>query len=262
MSDQNIFDDKSNKQVTPDNSLPSNLDTQVATLLGNIKNENGEQKYKTVEEALKALSHSQSFIPTLQKESREKDNLIKELTEKAGKIDQLEASLQEIVNRQNTKTNVEIDEEQIHNLVNNSLSKITEKARAESNTKQVIDKLVELHGDKAGEVFYTKALEAGLDKAEINALAAKSPSAVFKLLGLDTAVNNKSVGTGTINSVNLKPQEGSMLGKNKDSVLSGASNKKVIQEAKNAKKLVDELHAQGMSTYDLTDPKVYFKHFE
>jgi len=26
--------------------------------------------------------------------------------------------------------------------------------------------------------------------------------------------------------------------------------------------MVDELHAKGMTVHDLTDPKVYFKHFQ
>ena len=63
MSDQTVFDTE-NKQEVPVNDY--------SALLSNIKNERGEQKYKNIEEALKALASSQEYIPKLH---REIDNL-------------------------------------------------------------------------------------------------------------------------------------------------------------------------------------------
>lgn len=263
MSDQNIFGENQNnsQSVTPTQNQPQ-LE-QVTTLLASIKNENGEQKYKTLEDAIKALAHSQNFIPTLVNESKEKERIIQELQAKAQKIDTLENTLQELIQRQGTpKTDAVIDEDKIAELVNQTLTRTQQAALAQANQKKVIDKLIELHGEKAGEVFYAKAAEAGLDKAEINSLAAKSPSAVFKLLGVDAPqTNSQGVDQGTVNTTGFKPTVDSALSRNKESVLLGATSKQVVEESQRSRKLVDELHSQGLSVYDLTDPKVYAKYF-
>lgn len=265
MSDQSIFGENQNNlpQGTPANQ-PTNQPDALATLLASIKNENGEPKYKTVEDAVKALAHSQSFIPTLQSESREKDRIIEELKTKVQKVDTLETTLQQLIERQNTptKTDVVIDEDKIANIVNNSLTRIQQETVQKQNIQTVTSRLQELFGDKASETFYSKAEQAGLSKQEINALAAKSPAAVFKLLDVESAtVKNTGLNQGTVNTTGFKQREDSALGRNKQGVLVGATSKDVVAEAQNARKLVDELHSQGLSVYDLTDPKTYAKLF-
>lgn len=268
MSDQSIFGNENNSQVTPaqpnqPNGGQPQLD-QVMTLLAGIRNESGEQKYKTIEDAVKALAHSQSFIPTLQNESRQKDQLIEDLKQKVQKVDTLESTLQELVQRQsNTPTKVqEIDEDKIAELVNSSLQRSQRQAIAQENTKKVTDKMLELFGDKASETFYSKAEAEGLSKSEINDLAAKSPSLVFKLFGIDAQpVNNAGVNRSTVNTAGFKPNQDPVLTRNKESVLIGATTQQVVQESQLSRKLVDELHSKGLTTYDLTDPKVYKQYF-
>ena len=60
MSDQTLFDTE-NTQSKEENTQSSNY----LELLKEIKNDKGEQKYKTPEEAFKALKHAQDYIPTL-----------------------------------------------------------------------------------------------------------------------------------------------------------------------------------------------------
>lgn len=267
MSDQSIFGENQNSpQGTPANNQPAggqSQNDQVMTLLASIKNESGEQKYKTLEEAVKALSHSQNFIPTLQSEVKERDRIIAELQTKVSKVDTLETTLQELIQRQsNTPTSVELDEDKVASLVSNTLTRLEQQKSSKTNLETVITEVRKVFGDKASEVFYAKAAEEGLSAEEINSLAARSPKAVFKLLGLNTApTNNESIDLKSLNTTNFKHSDGSNIKANSESVLLGATTQQVVEETRRSRQLVDELHAQGLSTYDLSDPKVYNKIF-
>jgi hypothetical protein len=43
--------------------------------------------------------------------------------------------------------------------------------------------------------------------------------------------------------------------------MNGASDHEVREESLASKKMVEEVHSQGLEMYDLTDPKVYKKYF-
>lgn len=64
-------------------------------LLMAIKNENGEPKYKTVEDALKALANSQAFIPQLLQEKKIVEEELKTTREQASK----QASIEEVLKK-------------------------------------------------------------------------------------------------------------------------------------------------------------------
>ena len=87
MSDQTIFGDK--QEETP--ATPGNTQTDpFADKLQEIRNENGEPKYKDVETALSALKASQDYIKQLKGENQsweEKYQSVKEELEKMGSID-------------------------------------------------------------------------------------------------------------------------------------------------------------------------------
>ena len=112
--------------------------------------------------------------------------------------------------------------------------------------------------------FKTMAKEVGMSAAEINALAARNPKAALKLLGLDDVAPNQTrnvPGNGSINTTGFTPPKDSAIGRNKNPVIVGATTEDLRLETQNAKAMVEELHSQGLSTYDLTDPKVFRKVF-
>ena len=252
-----------NNQGLPSNGNPPPQDDQLGALLGMIKNEKGEQKYKNVQEALNALAHSQSYIPQLKNELTMTQEQLREAQEAANKIKELEQVVLQLTQNNTPKANQpsgELSEEKIAELVNATLAKTQAITTQKQNLDTVVNKVREVYGDKADEVFYNKAKELGLSNEQINNLAATSPTAALTMLGIGSG-SKSTVSTPGINTTNFAPRQDTKITVNKESVMSGATSYQVRDEASRAKEMVDELHAQGLSTYDLTDPKQYRKYF-
>jgi hypothetical protein len=247
---------------TPPNT-PNN--DPLATLLGEIKNERGEPKYKTVQDALNALKHSQEYIPTLKQTKDELEAQLQAVSAKAAKVDALELVVQELTQKMSTSQQTPaagLSEEQVAELVNRTLSKTQTEAIQRSNTTSVVTALKASFGDKAEEVFYKKAQELGLSVAEFNAMAAKTPKAVLELVGVRSNGDPMRSNTSTVNTAGFQPKQDSSIGRNAKTALLGATTQDLRDESANASKMVDELHSQGLTVHDLTDPKVYFKLFK
>ena len=75
MSNENIFNNDSTQNQNSNDAVANasngQSDNSFADLLGSIKNERGEPKYKDVQTALDALKHSQDFIPQLKIEKEQ-----------------------------------------------------------------------------------------------------------------------------------------------------------------------------------------------
>lgn len=251
---------------TPNGTPPDPL----ATLLSGIKNDRGEQKYKTVEDALNALKHSQDYIPQLSDKLRQQEQELAEAKAAAAKITELERTLQALTQNntppaQGTPPPAGLSKEEIADLVSRTLTSQQQEAIAKQNISTVVSNLTKTFGDKAEEVFYGKAKELGMSIQEINSLAAKSPVAAFKLLGMEDGKPtppSTPASSGAVNTGGFQPKQDSFVGKNAKPTLIGATTSDLYAESANARKMVDELHGQGLSVHDLTDPKVYFKHFK
>lgn len=273
MSDPSIFDSNSGSTTpnTPAGSstpaAPQGNDV-LATLLGSIKNETGEPKYKTVEDGLKALNHSQTFITQLQSELQAARAEAAKLKVEADRVAEIERSVQELMNGKSqpagATTPPTVDAASIAAMVEQHLSASQLKAKRDSNLSTVVTALQEKFGSEAPKKFYDKAQELGFSNAEINDLAAKSPSAVLQLFGFNVNQKqpNAAPNTSTVNTTNFEGNPSSFIGANKKSALIGATTRELMEENANARKMVDELHAQGKSVHDLTDPKVYFATFK
>lgn len=271
MADQASIFGESSSSVTPTPSgggNPPNVptDTLIANLLGEIKNERGEQKYKNLEDALKALKHSQEYIPQLTNTLKQKDEEIATLSGTVSKISEIEKALETLTQRSTTPQQTPgagMTEEQIAELVTKTLTRSQQEELARTNIATVVRTMQEKFGEKADEIFYAKAEELGMSKAEINAIAAKTPKAVLKLVGIDS-VSGTSVsapGTSTLNTAGISPRSDSKIGRNTKGVIIGATSQDFKQELENVKAMVNELHSGGQTVHDLTDPKVYFKVF-
>jgi len=176
MTDATIFDGATTpaEPVTPPAVA---LPTEVAELVGEGK------KYKTAEDALKALPHAQSHIHTLEEEA-------KQLREELAKRKAAEELLEEFKstnvlggNRQETPQAQQVDYEQI---VASVLAKKEAQTTAQKNISVVVNTFQDAFGDKtkAEEMYNKVAEESGLSVAALNQLAAASPEAVMRLAGI------------------------------------------------------------------------------
>lgn len=266
MTQENIFQTQTTE--TKEQTQNVSKENPFADLLGTIKNERGEPKYKDLNTALDALKHSQEFIPQLKSD---KERVEKELEDARKEIERLKA-VEDSVTRltsgqspQTTQTSQGLDAEAVANLVTQTLQRRETESTQKANLSSVVNTLQQAFGQDAEKNFYSKANELGISVEEMNTLAAKSPKAVYDLFGLsskNTSTSGKLPQTSpSINTAGYQPQKESFVGRNIKPVILGASTEELNQERANAATLVEELHSQGLSTYDLTDPKVYFKHF-
>jgi hypothetical protein len=274
MSDQtSIFTNTDNTQQTTsantnnvDHSTVNNapVNNGFADLLSQIKNERGEPKYRTPEDALKGLLHSQQFIETLKAEKAQADAEVQRLREEAQRVQTLEDTIKQLTTNQTQNQNTTapvMDESKIAELVTKTLTQREQQAIAAQNTNIVVNAMQTAFGAEASKTFYEKGAELGLGQAEMNALAAKSPAAVMKMFGLSEKQTQSTTvvtpTTGTINTSGVQHTPQTFIKRNEKSTLVGASSEDLAQASQLANKMVEEVHAKGMTIHDLTDPKKY-----
>lgn len=271
MSDQtNLFKQDTQTPATNSDgsSNPSNAspNSSYENLLKNIKNERGEQKYKTVEDAMVGLLNAQQYIPKLKEELETYKSQVSTFQSELEKVKHIEETVNNLLSnqqQQSTQSAPVIDENKIADIVGQTLSRREQEIQQKQNINIVVSEVAKKFGEKSEEAFYGLAKEMGLSNVEMNALAAKSPKAVLTMLGINTSAT-KPVQPSTASSVNseaFKPVEQTTIGKNTNGVLFGASTNELINERRNANKMLDELAAKGMSINDLSDPKKYAQFF-
>lgn len=271
MTQETIFNQGQTPDQTKDavaNASTSQNNDSFADLLGSIKNEKGEPKYRDLPTALDALKHSQEFIPQIRQENDALKRELEELRNQVSKLSEVEQTVQRLTSQQKPNESQApqgLDEKTVADLVTRTLSQREEQAVQKANVQAVVNAMKNSLGDDAEKLFYSKAAELGMAPAQINQLAAQTPQAVLKLFGLEpTKPQAKVVSptSGSLNTTGYQQQPESFVKKNDKPVLIGATTEEQIMEVRSSRSLVDELHNQGLSTYDLTDPKAYFKYFK
>ena len=155
MTDQSLFNTNENPQATPEQtSYPLDaLNTQLA----DIKNSDGAQKYKNLEDALNALKHSQDYIPQVKEELTSTRSELDALKQQVGAVSKVEDLVSQLAEQksqttENTTQEVGLDEQAVLNLINKVS---TEKALAnqkEANVEKVNSAIASKFGDKSQEV--------------------------------------------------------------------------------------------------------------
>lgn len=267
---ENIFNQENPVQTPGQNSSVQNPNDALATMLQDIKNERGEPKYRDVQTAIEALRHSQEFIPQLKEE---KERLAREASELRSEVERLRA-IEDTVTKLTSGNALEkpapqvapqtLNPEEVAKLVEKTLTQREVEVQRKTNLQSVVSTMQQSFGDKAEETFYQRAKELGLSVEAINNLAASSPTAALKLFGIGDTRTKQNLPSPTKPSVNadaFKPQQETFIGRNQKPVILGSTTQELMSEMRNAHNLVEELHSQGHTVHDLTDPKVYFKHF-
>lgn len=270
-TDQSIFGNEENKPTPANNNgnaaVPNGQNQpDYTTLLSAIRNEAGEQKYKTLEDALNALKHSQEYIPQLKQQLSEREQELQRVSGQQRSQEEIERTVQELAKKLNEQTDNKpqtLSQEQIAELVNRTLTQKQTEAQAKSNQASVVKKLTDVFGEKAEEKYIEAAADMGLSVDEMNALAAKSPKAVLKALGI-TEQTKQQTGApmgSSVNTAAFQPHQDSFVKRNDNRLEVGATFNEVTQERHRSNKMVEELHAQGMTVHDLTNPKIYKQYF-
>lgn len=198
-----------------------------------ILNETGEQKYKSVEDALKALMHSQQYIPTLKHESESKDAKIAALEAELASRKTAEQLLSEHAVKPTLPETPPVQglSEQpvdIENLVIQALTRQQQATQAQQNEDAVQSVLRETFGETAKTVVAQKAAELGMTVEQLGALSRTSPKAVLSFFNVQQSTK-PNLNSSSINTLTLKPQQPDELARPQKSLLSGARNKEVIE---------------------------------
>ena len=274
MSQNNsIFNDAgattpSDSSSTEAGTQPQVNNDQLGTLLSGIKNERGEQKYKSVEDALKALNHSQNFIPQLQGQLEAKEAALLAAQSKDAEIAALQETVAKLTQKITEATNTQgqpVDEDAIAEIVGRQLQREQAAKKQQDNLGIVTGALGKQFGDKAADVFYGKAQELGMTREQINELAASSPQAVLTMFGVNGGASLKKANNppyGSVNTAGFSGNAGkSFIGRETTQLSMGASHRESAVLLENAKRMAQELQENGMSVHDLTDPTTFFKYF-
>lgn len=240
-----------------------------ADKLGGIRNEAGEQKYADVGTALDALNASQEYIPQLQGENAQLQAQLVEARQELAKHQGFTEAMQQLGTPQQSEpadpqpTGLSV--EQAEQLFEQKFSERDRATARKSNLDNVISAMREKYGDKAEDVFYGRGEELGMSRQDLNSLAGTSPQAVLALYHTTTEarptdVTDVSAKTSVYIDPDATPQE-VKLGRNDKSILMGSTAQDVRKEFQYNKELVQQIHKEGGSVEELTDPKMYFKYF-
>lgn len=226
MTDQsNVFSNEEINQETPEQTQPQSGD-YFSDQLKEIKAEDGRQKYGTVEEALKALAHSQEYIPTLKGQMTQQEQEIIKLREELAKRDGVQDVVEQLTKQQDGNrehhSEAPLDEQAIKNILESTLAQRESQAKAQTNTQKVVDALKTTYGDKVRDIIQAKAKELNTTPELIGQLAESSPDLVLTLF--NTKQTTPGITQGSVH-LGLKPKEEQTLQRPDKSLLSGSSIK-------------------------------------
>jgi hypothetical protein len=214
MSDQDgtIFDNEEpntppveEPKADQPNDDPSEPDP-VATLLSEIKREDGTQKYTSVEDALKSVKPSQEFIETLKSENAELKNKLELYKEKAERSITMEEILNTLSDKENesNKPNEQPSDKLDLQTLKTLFKQFSEEERTTEqqthNLKSVDEAIMAKfkNKEKAAEFLTNKAKEIGVSTQYLKDISSHSPKAAIKLLGLEDV--KEPVGTEDVPS--------------------------------------------------------------
>jgi len=230
MTDQSLFEEN-NEASTQTQTIQS--DDSFADLLASIKNEKGDQKYDSLPKALEGLRNAQEYIPQLKGELSSKDEEINNLREQLLKMKTVEETIEGLKNsqeQQGTPSKVGLGEEDVTALLERMLSTKEIESKRKTNINTVTQTMKEKFGDKAEEVFYSKASELGLTKEMFNTLASESPKAVLTMFETTPSKVNITTSSHNTTSMYSDDREYQPVQKSEKSVLFGATSKELAEE--------------------------------
>lgn len=218
MSDNDVFSSEEDTNSSNENAFSGS----AVDLLASIKKEDGTPKYKTVDEALKALAHSQAFIPTLLSEKQTLEQELSSLREQATKVASMEEVLKKLTANTDPKEETPpaggLSAEQVAELVRKELAGQKTLTTQQDNARMVQTTLTSKFGDKTKEVVAKKAAELGTTPEALGSLALSNPKLVLTLFeasgvsGVKPTTSSVNLPNGVRQSELAKPEKSLLLG--------------------------------------------------
>lgn len=176
---EQAVDQAAEQQQEGNNQPAAELPEELAELVGEGK------KYKSVEDALRSVPHSQEHINRLERE-------LSELREDLDKRLNSEEALKQILEKKKGSEGEEtpsdaITPDAIKDLVKSTFNEVTQEEKQKSNIQTVEEALQNKWGEKTVETLKAKAAELGVSVQFMRDTAASSPKAFFNLVGLEGA---------------------------------------------------------------------------
>lgn len=213
---ENIFEGSTNPEVV--SAVSSNPTTAIPTEIAEFVGEG--KKYKSVEDALKAVPHAQTHIQKLEDEAKQlREELAKRQTTEE-LLEELRASGLPQGQTQQSSAPV-VTTESVEQTVAKLLAQKDAQSKAQANVAKVVSAFESSFGDKAKaeEIYNRVATESGLTVQMLNNLAATSPEAVLKLAGLNSkqqapvgkvqsTVNTESLSQGATSELSARVPKG------------------------------------------------------
>lgn len=246
MTDQSVFSEQDPATKPQEPVQQQAAPNAYEDLLKGIKNEQGLPKYATIDEALKALQHSQEYIPQVKTQLTQKDQ---ELADLRAKLEQ-HASLEDVVSRLTKPTQTDtkddrpnvsgLDESAVMKLVQQQLERNQQTLSATANQQQVESALKAKYGDRTVDVVKQRAAELGLTPQALGELSSKSPQAVLALFNTQGPQGPKPT-TSSVNTSGFNQQQPALERPTK-SLLTGASTK---EQAAYMAKIREDVHRKN-----------------
>jgi len=170
----------------------SQAPSAVDQLLQGIKNEKGEQKYSSVEEALRGASHAQEFIATLKREKEELAAMVKAQEQLEALLAKPPVAKESTPTQEAAPVKAGVSPEDVVAI----LKQQKEAEAAESNMDRVETSLKAAFGATYQETLNAKTRELGLTPALVDSMAKSSPDALLKLLDVKGKTAKPGFGSG------------------------------------------------------------------
>ena len=244
MTDQSVFNStpastgqQEETQAPLAQAQPQVSNTYSDQLAGIVAGD-GRQKYETVDKALEALAHSQTFIPTLETKVTEQEGTINQLREELAKHKGVQELVDQLGHHQQqeqpdvTPSAAAIGEEQIVSILEATLEKRKLQQTVATNTEQVDQALTAKYGTQAAQVVQDKAKELGTTPEALGELAQTQPNVVLSLFQAKPSSASLTGGSMNLGFSQPKVEE---LAPPTTSLLSGASGKEQTDYMKQVK---------------------------
>lgn len=248
-SDQTMFDDENKQEIPPTTPVTPQTDPFVDKLML-IKNEKGEPKYKTVDDALVALAHSQKFIEDLKAEKRATEEALaaeRAEREKLGNIDEFVKKLNPNAKPTQppaTPANEDgLSEERVAQLLETTLQKREREKLMQNNLATVQEQIAATHGEKATDFIRNRAKELNTTPAALKELAMTNPTMAMTLLGGGSAKPNPTPSQPSLTKPAIAPKDANVpprveLGKGV--TRGGLSNKELAERFRQSKEFTNK----------------------
>lgn len=201
-----MFDDKQT-----DDTLQEFEDKSPEEFMAELVGE--DKQYKTVAEAVRALAHTKHHAKKVELENK----TLRDKTAQSATIEDIMAQLKgsgdgtpagdnKDLGVNPEKSTPQGQPEDIRELVTKMFQEQQTTQSAQRNKDEVTAKLTSMYGDKAGTVWAKAEQELGVD---LESIAAKSPAAVYKMLGMSEGQQSGSAAPSFNGDAPRKQQDSS-----------------------------------------------------